>query len=730
MNHRRLLASVLSLVLGSAASAQTAAPQVSAREAMWYAPTAEDWAKPCLIRWQRTWEDAVALSRESGRPILICVNMDGEIASEHYAGVRYRQPLTAKLYEPYVTVIASVYRHTPRDYDENGERIPCPRFGTVTCGEHIVIEPLLFERYFEGKRVSPRHIKIELDQSESYDVYYANDTDSVFEAIRSGAEGLPPIVADRGDRTIEERVASRDSEDREALEREYRKGDREVRRRILRAAADRVQDLSQTDLLRLALFGDDAEAARFAFDLLVDGLDEDSIDLAAEVLKLPLGPEERERLVAAAERLGETSRRARVLATIQRGLGSATDPESPLPTAVSPPPVLEEAARESRLEYRAAVAAADSSNPEARIELAEAFLTQALGVLDSPKHAELLFLDARKIAQEASVMGAPPGRVLAVLAICAQRLGNREEALELAGSALAELPADLADASSLELLTLVAEGRRRAIVDAVRRDRDWPSECLTQATSAFESLARHPLGTEQHLLSYHDFLAWLGATARAERVLEAALRRFPDSWELHDRLRARLLAARRIDGLDGLEGVYRRMMEAENASPNLPWFAGYAALVVAEFHRRQGEADAALAAYERAVALYDRATSSNPANRESSDHYAAIALAGRARVAYEQGRDEATLEALLAAFARRPEAAGALDGLGLSAVATANTLRSRLAAADRNELVSRLDEALAALPPVAFEPPFFERQGRTPPSPDAERFRRRRGEAR
>jgi len=46
--------------------------------------------------------------------------MDGEIASEHYAGIRYRNPDIAALYEPYVCVIASVYRHTPRDYDEQG----------------------------------------------------------------------------------------------------------------------------------------------------------------------------------------------------------------------------------------------------------------------------------------------------------------------------------------------------------------------------------------------------------------------------------------------------------------------------------------------------------------------------------------------------------------------------------------------------------------------------------
>ncbi len=164
-------------------------PQDSSRESMWPAPSAEDWKQPYLITWQRTWDDALRVSKATGKPILICVNMDGEIASEHYAGIRYRRPETAKLYEPYVCVCASVYRHTPRDYDEEGQRIPCPRFGGVTCGEHIAIEPLLFDKYFDGQRVAPRHIMVELDQKETYDVYFAWDTQTIFTALVKGIEG-------------------------------------------------------------------------------------------------------------------------------------------------------------------------------------------------------------------------------------------------------------------------------------------------------------------------------------------------------------------------------------------------------------------------------------------------------------------------------------------------------------------------------------------------------------
>ncbi|MCE9593273.1 MAG: thioredoxin family protein, partial [Planctomycetes bacterium] len=164
------------------------APAGLNREQMWFAPTAEDWKKPCLITWQRTWEDAHAVSKATGKPLLVCVNMDGEIASEHYAGVRYRQPEIAKLYEPYVCVIASVYRHNPRDWDEQGRRLLCPRFGSVTCGEHIAIEPKLYGQFFDGQRVAPRHIGVEQDGKEMYDVFYAWDTDTIFNSLKKGVE--------------------------------------------------------------------------------------------------------------------------------------------------------------------------------------------------------------------------------------------------------------------------------------------------------------------------------------------------------------------------------------------------------------------------------------------------------------------------------------------------------------------------------------------------------------
>ncbi|MHC5070125.1 MAG: hypothetical protein ACYTGO_06515, partial [Planctomycetota bacterium] len=321
-----LPAAVAAVVLGAVGTAQGGqGGQRVNREEMWWAPTAADWKKPVLITWQRTFKDALKVSQETGKPILICVNMDGEIASEHYAGVRYRMPEVAKLYEPYVCVIASVYRHNPRDYDENGNRIPCPRFGGVTCGEHIWIEPGLFEKYFEGQRVAPRHIMVELDGKETYDVFYTWDTDSVFNAVRKGIaerrKDLTKQIRERAERTIIERVLSRDSRDRTSVETAYREGDRATRRKLLEAAVANGK-AEQIDLLRLAIFGLDVELNKLARRALAQSNSERAIALINEALRVPMDIAERDALIAALQRLGRSFPRARTLAAVHVGLAS------------------------------------------------------------------------------------------------------------------------------------------------------------------------------------------------------------------------------------------------------------------------------------------------------------------------------------------------------------------------------------------------------------------------
>ena len=691
------------------------------REEMWVAPTAEDWKKPCLITWQRSFEDAAAVSQETGKAILVCVNMDGEIASEHYAGIRYRQTDVTRLYEPYVTVIASVYRHSPRDFDEQGRRVLCPRFGSVTCGEHIAIEPILYEKYFEGERVAPRHIMLELDMEETYDVYYAFDTASVFDSIRDGIANRPPpppIV--RGERTIAQRVDSRDILDRDAVETAYDEGDGEIRRALLEAALA-SPNTSQVDLLRLAIFGLDVELSQLAREGLARATSAEAVGLIAEALRVPMASGERTALIGALERIGESSPRARRLAVVHHGLAGKSkevDVENwaeALEGATATVLPLEWGELESKLENQYEVSKARTEDPELQLELAEASLALAVDPQTAEllsadpktktKYARLMFEDAQRAVSLAEEFGATGWRVDTVQALVAYYLGDIEQAHARAAVAVPALPSGERGWNAMAVLALFAQGRQATIMKAVREKADWPSEWLTDVNAAYAVLVRHPLGTDYQVSAHHDFLRMLGADGKAVTVMNEGLARFPESWGLHQRMRGHILWEK---GVEGLEPAYEAMLAKEGASPRLGWFAGYTSIIAAEFHRRANNGDAASAAYGRAIDHYENVIEANEEWRASSDHYIAIALAGRARIALEGGDYDGALAGVLASFERKPDAAASLDGLNLSAVDTAKMLRARLNRDGRSDLVEPLQAALDALDPKMLELPAFE----------------------
>ena len=726
--HRFLLALfVLAAAPGRAPSAQDLGQRQSdgiSREQMWAAPTTEDWAKPCLIRWQRNWDDALEVAEATGKPILVCVNMDGEIASEHYAGVRYRQPEIVELYAPYVTVVASVYRHNPVDHDREGRRIECPRFGTVTCGEHIAIEPILYEKYFDGERVAPRHVMIELDQAETYDVYYAFDTASVFETIRKGIverEFQPPADT-RGDRPLLELVDSGDSADQEVVERAYLEGDRQQRIALLRKAVE-AKDRASVDLLRLAIFGFDVELARLGRQGLAETSSVGAIDLINEALRVPMEDAEKEALIAALDRLGESSPRAKTLAVVHRGLEETSrtvdlEEWSTSLEGVEAPHAVARRELEVRLDANAAASRSREEDAAARLAFAESSLALAVDpetavILAADKktgqaYGELLFEDALSSALVAEELGAKGWRVDASIALASHYLGDAETAYARAEIAAGAMPSGAYDWNAMAVLALFAQSRERAIKDAVMNKTEWPPEWLTDVDAAYSVLARHPLGTDHQVASHFDFLVWLGAFRQAGAALDRGLERFPDSWALHGRLRSRILASR---GVEALESTYESLLLEKDAAPNLSWHAGYTSLVAAEFHRRANASDKAWDAYGRAIGHYEESALQRPEGKDECDHYVAMAHAGRARMALDRDDPRAALDEVLASFRRRASSAASLDGLNVNAVGTANLLLVRLEGAGETELAARLRAALDALDPALRELPEFERGG-------------------
>jgi tetratricopeptide (TPR) repeat protein len=729
MRRHGLLSLLASLAVVSGASAQVAPepapraqdappPPRASREATWPAPTAEDWKKPCLIEWQRSWYDAQAVAKETGKPIMVCINMDGEIASEHYAGVRYRQPEIAKLYDRYVCVIASVYRHTPRDFDEQGHRIPCPRFGSVTCGEHIAIEPYVHDRFMDGQRIAPRHIGVNDKQGdqEMYDVFYAWTTEAVFDAIRTGvAEWPEPLPLERGERSPVDLLASRDHLARVDVETAYDSGDRQQRRVLLEAVVARP-DEPPLDLLRLALRDPDPDLARLARQALARSTYPGAIDLLTEALGQAVEADERASLIAALERIGKEWPRARTLSVAYRGLADASSAvdEAAWASALQAGPSPEQrAARSARLAEQDAIFAGEDA--AAHLELAEALLSLAASEPDA-EAARYVSMDAQRAAKEAVRLGAGGARAHAALALAAFQLQDLDTALQHAAEAGGVIPADAAGKDGLALLWLFARSRQQAIAQASLARRDWPAAWLADVHAAYEVLALHPLADDSHVVMHYDFLKWFGATAAAGDALDAGLVRFPDSPVLHDRLRARLLDTR---GAAGLERWYEERLRDSQAPPGLERLAASASLVAAEYQRRAGRPDDALAAYDRGIAHAERSLVVDPQGSADADRDVALALGGRARLAFERGDDATAVEQLLACFARQPTAAAILDGLNVSAVETSRLVLARLRANGPAELTKQLEDALASLDPVLLQPAEYDRNlpGEPPPRP-------------
>ncbi len=679
---------------------------------MWPAATADGWKQPVLIPWQRSFDDALRVAKATGKPILVAVNMDGEIASEHYAGVRYRDPKTAKLFEPYVCIVASVYRHTPRDHDEQGRRILCPRLGDVTCGEHIAAETELYAKYFDGVRISPRHLVLEPDGKETSDVYFSWDVQTVLTTLVKGAENRPPPTPLVRDVPIVDRTQSPDIEDRIAIETEYERAGPEVRRALLRSVIQN-RGVDQVEMLRLAVFGLDLEDARLARRALAQSETEGAVDLIAEALKVPLAAEERSMLLEASDRLAAKYPRARTLTAVHRGLAQTSKwidarvrPEAEYESRSRTP------AAQALLEQRAAVSEMSPGDPGARLALAESLLARAQDPETDRHFVTLLLADARDAAKSARELGAKGWRLESVQAVAEVLAGDEESARKHAVAAVEGgmlLPVSDAEPvlgrTELRTLALFAQSRQLAIRQAYRAGTGWPPEWLSDVNASYALLAQHPLAIDDNLVSFYDFLRWLGGTPRANAVLDDAIARFPASPLVHDRLRARVLWEA---GPDELEAEYTRRIAADPKNADLAWFAGYASIVAAENHRRSNDVDKAITSYERAIARFEEYIAAQPDTRATADHFVALALAGRARV--ELGRENLALatDEVLASFERGPHAGATPDGLNITPVETAKMLRARLEEKGMTDPLNRLQAGLDALDPALLEKRAYE----------------------
>lgn len=150
------------------------------------------------IAWQRDLEDALALSKAENRPMLVAINLDGESSSDRIVEERYRDPEFVAWTRRFVCVVGHPLRHAPRDHDDAGRRVVCPRLGSVTCGEHVALEPLLFDAYLGGDRVSPRHAVIQPDGTRTLDLFLLFDMRELDKALEKAGANAPSDPTEDG----------------------------------------------------------------------------------------------------------------------------------------------------------------------------------------------------------------------------------------------------------------------------------------------------------------------------------------------------------------------------------------------------------------------------------------------------------------------------------------------------------------------------------------------------
>lgn len=157
-----------------------------------------NWDLPAnQIAWQRSLSDAQHVARQEQRPLLVAINVDGESASDRIVTERYRDPKFVAWTRRFACVIGHPLRHTERDHDDEGRRILCPRLGSVTCGEHMALEPEIFDAYLGGERVSPRHALVMPDGTKAFDLYYLFDMRELDAALEPAAALAPPDKSDQ-----------------------------------------------------------------------------------------------------------------------------------------------------------------------------------------------------------------------------------------------------------------------------------------------------------------------------------------------------------------------------------------------------------------------------------------------------------------------------------------------------------------------------------------------------
>ncbi len=721
-----------------------------------HAKPAEPQAKPTditrQILWQRSLEDALAIAKAESRPILVAVNMDGESASERIVRDRYRDPAFVALTRPFVCVVASAFRHAPRDHDDEGRRIPCPRLGEITCGEHIALEPILFDRYLGGERIAPRHALILPDGTKSFDLFLLFDLRDLDKKLADSQKLAPPpnvgASPPGGPGKWLDLACAKDHRTRLAFETELvgLRSEKDCERALQAIIA--CADAGSVEGLRILLVPKPRPSA---------GLLEE-IGTAAQVLHVeaPLAIAIRERLASlgrwpGAPGLGDDEALLPLLGRLDgnsgatRSLlfsyfllgnkseaslaaaavvgsqiagdlvpmfssktGESAEIESwlstvreagPAPERPAKPPEELPAAEALETELADLDHALESrpDDPDLLARYGRATLALARRRMDSGvSGAQLLLQDADRFLARASASGPANVSLLLDRARTAYLMGHFEEEERIALEAEAAARGD----ERIETLRWLGDAAARMLASRSGGDPAVEMHGIVAGARALMDVAAGPTADETDWISLASFLGALGMRREELAVLQLGAERLPASPALRSALNAALWTGGRID----LAAPKAEWIAAQHPdSADCAWHAGYARILAAEDSRRGEDPDRAIAEYGRAERRFHECAALKPDYKENTDHYLALCALGRGFAHLLADRRAEAAQCLGEGVALRPAVASARDGLDREALDLLDgSLEWRDSGASPVDVAALLDALERADPGNAF----------------------------
>ncbi len=526
--------------------------------------SAADRARPPLIAWQRSLDDAWALVQTTKKPLLICVNMDGETASESLAWKRYRDPDFAALTRGFVCVLASPDRHTARDHDDQGRRLVDPRFGRLVCSEHIDIEPALYDRFFDGRRVAPRHVGVAPDGTVLFDIYLVNDLGVIDDALKAHGK-VDVAMPDPASMDEAALLASPAAGVRDALEARFAASSDADRARLAGLAIVAGREVRHPELVRLALRDPVAAVRAAGAAALASAGDARELDLAREAFRVAFGDARATKaLLAWLERATKSAANddLRKQATQEHALQAGLAARSTIldvaawSTALSrgkpPEPPAAPGERDALDEQLGDISRAHGKGDDAALDVEAARLTlrYAEATRAAGDDPTFLFDDAIAAAKRAMDAGSEDPWAPAVAASASFQIGQGDAALAFAVRALPGLIAHASSRLAMDVLALFARLRTQTIYDAMRAGNAIDAAQVSDVRAAYQVLFRHAASGEEQLAAGLDWLDVVGGWGLEAELVRDALRRFPTSPAIHERLRGQIL---RDEGAAALE---------------------------------------------------------------------------------------------------------------------------------------------------------------------------------